>query len=152
MITILDHKNGAQAKEIEQVMQLSYQEEANLLQIADFPPLRRTAKHIQATDALFFGYKIGTELVALAEIENEAKETVNIASFVVLPNMFRKGIGTKLLEYVLARYAAYTVTVSTAKENLPAIGLYTKRGFKVAESWFTPDNIAMVTLCKEDAH
>ena len=136
------------ATQIQQTFFVAYQEEAILLQLDDFPPLRRTVADIQTSDSLFVGCWEAGQLIALAEIEIEV-EQVNIAGFVVVPSMFRQGVGTRLLSYILAEYAAQPLTVSTAKDNLPAIGLYTKHGFTLATQWQTPDLIEMVTLRKD---
>ncbi len=147
-IKVIDHKNPGVAEEIRRVSFEAYRQEAKLLGLAeaDFFPLGRTSAHIQAADALFLGCLLDNELVALAEIEAEGPQAFNISSFVVAPEMFRKGIGTGLLKEVLARYAGFSLTVSTAKNNLPAIGLYEKHGFAVQHTWHTPDGIEMVTL------
>jgi ribosomal protein S18 acetylase RimI-like enzyme len=149
MITTIDHNDLAQAEGIQRVLLDSYQEEACLLRVDDFPPLRRTVAQIQAADSLFLGCWSDSDLVAVAEIEIERENKVNIVSFVVAPEMFRKGIGTTLLEHVLARFVDSSVTVSTATGNLPAIGLYSKHGFGVKHTWSTADGLTMVTLCKE---
>lgn len=147
-IKVIDHKNSGVAEEIHRISYAAYCEEAQLLGLAeaDFFPLGRTAAHIQAADALFLGYFLENKLVALTEIESEGSQQINIGSFVVAPEMFRKGIGTALLKAILARYPGFFLTVSTAKKNLPAIGLYKKHGFVVQHTWHTPDRIEMVTL------
>lgn len=135
-IMVIDHKNPGVAEEIRRVSFEAYHQEAKLLGLAeaDFFPLGRTSAHIQAADALFLGCLLDNKLVALAEIEAEEPQAINIGSFVVAPEMFRKGIGTALLKAILARYPGFFLTVSTAKKNLPAIGLYKKHGFVVQQS------------------
>jgi ribosomal protein S18 acetylase RimI-like enzyme len=147
-IKVINPKNPGQAEEIRRFFFAAYRQEAQLLGLAeaDFFPLGRTAAHIQAAEAVFLGCFLDNKLVALAEIETEGPQQINIGSFVVAPEMFRKGIGTALLKEVLARYPGFSLTVSTAKKNLPAIGLYEKHGFVVQQTWYTPDGIEMVTL------
>lgn len=147
-IKIIDHKNPDQAEEIRRIFCDAYRQEAQLLGLAeaDFFPLGRTSAHIQATDALFLGCFLESKLIAASEIDAEGPQVINIGSFVVAPEMFRKGIGTALLKEILARYPGFSMTVSTAKNNFPAIGLYEKHGFAVQHTWHTPDGIEIVIL------
>jgi ribosomal protein S18 acetylase RimI-like enzyme len=148
LIKIIDHKDQAQAEAIHRVLFNAYREEAWLLELAEaeFFPLGRTVAHIQAADACFLGCFLKSILIAVAEIETEGPQKINIGSFVVTPEMFRRGIGSILLGNILTRFAGCTMTVSTAQKNLPAIGLYEKFGFTAQFYWHTPDGIAMVTL------
>lgn len=141
----LQHKDLNQAEEIYCVFQDSYQVEARLLQLDEFPPLERTATQIQSAASIFLGYQLDEVLVAVAELETE-EDKVNIASFVVLPKMFRKGIGSALIKHILALHTNCFVTVSTGLENKPAIALYTKHGFVIEKRWAIGDRLKMVTL------
>ena len=149
MISALDHRERSEAETIREILLASYQEEARILQIVDFPPLRRTIRQIQSADSVFFGYKNDSDLVAVSEIENVGQRKVNIASLVVIPEMFRKGIGSALVAHVLAQYPHCDVTVSTARQNEPAIALYKRHGFNICNRWPTTDGIDMLTLSIE---
>ncbi len=145
-ISRLNSTTHDQAQHILDVQLLAYQVEADLLQIRDFFPLQRTVLEIQTADAEFFGVRSDGKLAAVIEVELVSKHEVNVASLVVLPTMFRRGYGSALLRHVLETYPEQSVTVSTAKGNIPAIALYKKHGFEIAQAWQTPDHIAMVTL------
>ncbi|MCB8981676.1 MAG: GNAT family N-acetyltransferase [Ardenticatenaceae bacterium] len=144
----IDHKLPEQAEMIRRVFYDAYRVEAQLLQLAeaDFFPLQRTAEHIQASEALFLGGYLSQKLVAVAEIEAEGPAQINIGSFVVMPDVFRQGIGSTLLRHILAAYAGFDITVSTGQANTPAIGLYEKHSFAPQKTWHTPDGIPMMTL------
>ena len=88
-------------------------------------------------------------LLAAAELEGADGDAPHIAGFTVHPSLFRRGLGTDLLRRVLEIVGARRVTVSTGEENLPAIRLYEKHGFRVVEHWSAPGKIPMVTLARE---
>ena len=146
IIRALEHTELEVAEDIQCLFQDSYQAEARLLGLEDFPPLRRTVSQIQGADSLFLGCWSRERLVALAELERESDRAMNIAGFVVLPDMFRKGVGTALLTHIFTRFAECSITVATARANVPAVALYTKHGFEVHERWRTPDGLPMVTF------
>jgi GNAT superfamily N-acetyltransferase len=141
----LDHTLPDIAAEIHRVMMAAYQVEAGLLGVSDFFPLRRTLAQILAAENLFFGVSIENCLAAVAEIEAEA-DPVNIASLVVAPDHFRKGLAMALLQSVITLYQDHDLTVSTGIRNRPALNLYEKLGFREYRRWSTSDGIPMVTL------
>jgi GNAT superfamily N-acetyltransferase len=141
----LDHTSLDVAAEIHHVMMAAYQVEAGLLGVADFFPLRRTVAQILSAESLFFGAFSDGRLAAVAEIEAEATP-VNIASLVVAPDHFRKGLATVLLYFILNLYRDQDLTVSTGVLNRPALLLYEKLGFREHRRWSTDDGIPMVTL------
>lgn len=141
----LDHTRPDAAAEIHRVMMAAYEVEAGLLGVADFFPLRRTVAQILSAESLFFGAFSDGRLAAAAEIEAEA-DPVNIASLVVAPDHFRKGLATTLLRSILSLYQDRNLTVSTGVLNRPALLLYEKLGFRERRRWSTHDGIPMVTL------
>ena len=172
----LDHASPAMAETIRSLMFDAYQVEAALIGRADdFLPLGRMAADIASADATFIGVFLerdgpGDEAgqgsivkpVAVAELErppvegadSTAGRTLNIASFVVHPSRFRRGIGSALLRHILDAHAPlrdgdgspHRITVSTAVANQPAIVLYEKHDFAISRHWTTPDGIEMVTM------
>ena len=63
------------------------------------------------------------------QVENR---TINLGSFYVMPAMQGRGIGTKVLDILLARaaYQSKAMTLSVVKIN-PARHFYEKRGFRI---------------------
>ena len=63
------------------------------------------------------------------QVENR---TINLGSFYVMPAMQGRGIGTKVLDILLARaaYRSKAMTLSVVKIN-PARHFYEKRGFRI---------------------
>ena len=143
----LDHTDATESEKIRQLLFDAYSIEAALIGAADFPPLRRSAANICEARSTFFGCLYEGKLIALAEIEKEQARQVNIASFVVHPSYFRRGIGSQLLHYLLELLGNIRITVSTAGKNGPAIALYEKHGFQISEIWAIEEfQLDMVTM------
>jgi ribosomal protein S18 acetylase RimI-like enzyme len=172
----LDHASPTVAETIRRIMYDAYRVEAELIGRAkDFHPLGRTAEDIRTTDSVFIGGFLdgvsspcaaGPEPaapIAIAELERPASEdanstagrALNIASFVVHPAHFRRGVGSALLRHILDvrvhdhfAGAPIRITVSTAAANRPAIAFYEKHAFAITSRWITPDGIEMATLSR----
>ncbi len=151
-VSKLNHRDRQQATQIWRLFQSAYESEAQVLGLQNFPPLDRPVCHIQEAPTTFYGGCIGSELVAAAEIETLGDAQFHINSFGVLPDHFRKGYGSALLNDVLALLCWQQITVTTAAANTPALALYQKHGFLPQERWTTPDNIPMVTLLLEKSN
>jgi len=145
-VVSLDPADPTVAEAIRGVMAAAYEVEATLLGVVDFPPLRRTAAQVAASDASFLGVRDGETLVAVAEVERHASGQVHLGSLVVLPTHFRRGLASALLRRVLDAYASDELTVSTGRRNVPALRLYAAHGFATYRHWSTADGIPMVTL------
>jgi ribosomal-protein-alanine N-acetyltransferase len=58
-------------------------------------------------------------------------EKIEIANFNVLDNYQNKGIGTKLIKYLIDNYKNIeNITLEVRKDNIKAIHIYEKMGFK----------------------
>ena len=145
----LDHSLPDTATEIHAVMMAAYQVEAELLGVLDFAPLRRTAVQISLAESFFLGVLVGARPVAVAELERGSMEAINIASLVVLPAYFRRGLATALLRRILADEGGRRISVSTGSGNHPALALYDALGFRNHRRWTTNDGIPMVTLVRK---
>ncbi len=128
MIVRVDNKKKEIAKEIRNIFQASYAVEAKLLGAVDFPPLKRTVSQFLNSNSTFYAYYFNQKISGLIEIKNNQRLT-HIKSLVVYPKDFRKGIGRRLVKFVLETYKTI-VTVETGINNRPAINLYTGLGFK----------------------
>lgn len=146
----LEHSDPARAAKIHALLRQSYAAEAEVLGLDAFPPLSRPLADVQRAGASFYGCLEGERLVAVAEIEGDEQHGWNIASFAVDPALFRRGIGSGLLAYLLDELGAGVVTVATAAGNAPALGLYARFGFQPCERWMTREEIAMVRLRKPE--
>ena len=58
-----------------------------------------------------------------------------IATIGVLPDYRRRGIATQLLQACEERLSTYTIRLSVREDNIPAITLYKKLGYKRVGMW-----------------
>lgn len=100
MIEKLKNSDIEVSKTIRSVFKLSYTIEAKLLNVSDFPPLKRPLESYINSNTVFFGYLKDGELAGVIEIEHTNKFT-DIYSLVVNPNFFRQGIARKLMSLFL---------------------------------------------------
>ena len=143
----IDHQKSWNSKKIYQLFQISYRKEAELIGIEDFPPLRRNTIDIQKSNSIFYGYYENNDLLGLVELEIESNR-LQICSLVVDPNHFRKGIGSKLIQFGLETFQYDISTVETALANKPAILLYEKFGFVETKVWMTDHKVVKIRLKK----
>lgn len=128
MICKINHQNEQNAKEIQGIQQSAYRIEAELMGFYGIPQLHETISEIQNSTEVFVGYK-EEQLMGILSYRVE-EGIVDIHRLVVGPDHFRKGIGKKLVAYLLGHYRGYGFTVSTGTANKPAIALYKAFGFQ----------------------
>ena len=148
MIKKLDNSNAKVANEIFTVFQRSYKIEAQLIGTLDFPPLSRSAKNIEHSTSLFYGFSEKESLAAVIEIVIKGN-LLEIDSLTVDPNYFRQGIADKLISYVLNNINLTRAVVETAVVNIPAINLYKKHGFVVFKRWTPSHGIEKLAMSIE---
>lgn len=128
MIHILNLRNDRLAKEIQEIQQSAYRIEAELMGFYGIPQLHETVVEIQKSTETFVGYS-EERLQGILSYQVE-EGMVDIHRLVVHPGHFRKGVGRKLVAYLLERYRDYGIMVSTGTANKPAIALYKAFGFQ----------------------
>jgi len=145
MIKKLNHKSQNVAQNIFQVFQKSYAVEAKILNAKDFPPLKRTVEQFLQAKTLFLGYLIDGYITAVIELDIH-KNSIHIQSLVVHPNYFKQGIAIQLLHYIFDNHQSECFTVETGADNVPAINLYKKVGFKEVDQYDTDHGIRKIRL------
>lgn len=146
MIKHLHHKVKDEAERIRHVFQVSYAVEAKLLGAENnFPPLKRPLEDFICSESSFYGFYENELLVAVVEVKVDRKK-VHIQSLVVDPAFFRKGIASKLLNFLADTFETYSFTVETGAANGPAIALYARHGFKQVKQWMTEIGIEKVAF------
>jgi ribosomal protein S18 acetylase RimI-like enzyme len=146
----LDNSNENVAHQIFTVFQHSYKIEAQLIGTLHFPPLLRSAKDIENSTTLFYGFSENECLAAVIEVVVEDKH-LDINSLTVDPQYFRKGIADKLIGYILDKFDISKATVETAVVNAPAINLYKKHGFVEFKRWTPSHGIEKLAMSIEYA-
>ena len=148
MIKKLDNSNTDVANKIFTIFQNSYKIEAELIGAVVFPPLLRSAKDIENSTTLFYGFSENDCLAAIIEIVIEDKH-LDINSLTVDPNYFKKGIASKLISNVLGITDFSKAIVETAVVNIPAINLYKKHGFVEFKKWTPSHGIEKIAMSVE---
>lgn len=147
MIKKIDPGNRDSAQKIYALFQASYLVEAKLLEVDDFPPLKRTVHDIMHSETEFYAFWKANEIAALIEIKQEPDFT-DIHSLVVHPNYFRQSLGSQLVSFILNSIDSTTFIVETGLKNTPAVKLYEKLGFEEVEQWDLPIGIQKVKFRK----
>lgn len=145
-VEILRHQQRLIATQIHAVLLLAYAQEAVLLGVKNFPPLKQTAADIQASEEFFLGSYDGQALIGIISVRpDDEPGQINIASLAVHPAHQRKGVARALLTDALQRADGATFSVATAAKNAPALALYEQFGF-MACRWGTIGNEALALV------
>ena len=147
MIIKINNKSNKIAKEIRDIFQASYAIEAEMLKAIDFPPLKRTISQFLNSNSEFYAYYLNQNIAGVIEIKNN-QDLTHIQSLVVYPKYFRKGIGRKLIQFILDTYKSSIFTVETGLDNYPAIKLYTSFDFEEQDQWNTNHGVIKVRFKK----
>ncbi len=145
MIYRLNNRDIDAATDMQKVFYASYSVEAKILKAANFPPLKRSIDQYRFTDTDFYGLKIKQELAGIVEIRRKEFST-HIQSLVVHPEYFKRGVASQLMKFVIKQYDSELIFVETGINNIPAIQLYEKFGFKQTKQWNADCQIRKVRL------
>jgi len=148
MISKIDNSSPSIAQDIWAVFQVSYAVEADLLNVSDFPPLKRSITDFLKSKTDFYAYFQNEKLTAVTEIKSKNDNT-HIQSLAVAPYYFRQGIGQKLVSFVLEAYNTSCFSVETGVGNSPAILLYKKKGFTETKQWNTNHGVRKIRFEKQ---
>ena len=144
MLIHLHQSDCVTAKAIYELQRLSYQVEAELIDYRDLPPLKETIADIQKSSEVFFGWKVGEELVGALSYQ-ETESILIICRLIVHPANFQLGIASNLISGLLEKRSK-PVHVCTAAKNTPAVRLYQKWGFEITKTFTTKDGLLLVQL------
>lgn len=130
MIKKLDLKNPETARSILELQLASYKIEAEIIGFNDIPPLKDTVDSLIACDETFYGYYINDVLTGIISYKIIEK-VIDIHRVAIHPLYFRMGIADNLINFIEGlENNINKVVVSTGKENLPAVSLYLRNGYK----------------------
>lgn len=128
----LDIRNKTTINEIIELQRASYRVEADLIGFDSIPPLHDTEDSLIECEETFCGIYVEGRLAGMVSYMVEGG-VFDIYRMAVHPDFFRRGIGSRLLEYVLSTGREEFVDrflVSTGMKNEPARKLYVKHGFE----------------------
>ena len=149
MITI-DKAQENDLQEILALQYIAYQSEAKLFNNMDIPPLKQTI------DEVYDKFSKGTFLKAVDERgviigsvrAYQENNTVYIGKLMVHPNMQKKGLGTKLLLAIEAKYPNKRYELFTSTKSISNIKLYEKLGYKIFKKEAISQELQFVYLEK----
>lgn len=130
MIAKLDLKDNETAKKVLELQIASYKIEADLIGFDEIPPLKDTINALKECDENFYGYYRNNMLAGIISFK-VFENVIDIHRVAVHPHYFRMGIADKLIKYMEGLESNIKkVIVCTGKDNLPAVHLYLKNGYK----------------------
>ena len=148
-IQVLDHRQRRWAEQIVAVQRAAYAVEAELLGFEGIPARFETVEDVMASDLTMLAVVEGEEPVAVLGYRRDG-EAVDIDRLVVLPDHFRRGLARRLLEHLHAREAdAARFDVSTGRDNLPAVTLYQRLGYRKVADVALPEGIVITRFTRE---
>ncbi len=145
---VLDHRDPAVAAAICSVLLPAYAQEALLLGVQHFAPLKKTAADVQASPDFHLGVVHEDQLLGVLSIgPDEEAQALCINMLVVHPQAQRQGIGRRLVQEALQRGPGMAFEVSTGAKNAPALALYEQFGFVIyRHGTVGPEQLPLVKL------
>ncbi|SHI80199.1 GNAT family N-acetyltransferase [Lutispora thermophila] len=131
MIKRLNLKDMETANRVMDLQRASYKTEAQIIGFYEIPALVETLDVLQQCDEDFYGYYIDDILAGIISFKI-IDDVLDIHRVAIHPNFFRMGIANILINFIerLNRNIS-KIIVCTGKDNLPAINLYLKNGYKM---------------------
>ncbi|HSJ37654.1 MAG TPA: GNAT family N-acetyltransferase [Planococcus sp. (in: firmicutes)] len=151
MIQELDHRSESTAKAIQRIQHPAYLVEAEMMGFQGIPQLKESVLELRNSSEVFVGYLEEDRLLGFISYKKETN-TIDIHRLVVDPEHFRKGIGRKLLAFLLGKYKGMDFIVSTGKANVPAKKLYESFGFIETEDFEVAPGIFCTALEKKNGN
>jgi len=130
MIKRLNLKDIETVKRIMDLQRDSYKIEAQLIGFYEIPALKETIESLQQCDEIFYGYYINDVLAGIISFKI-IDDVLDIHRVAIHPSFFRMGIADKLINFIEGLDSNISrIVVCTGKDNLPAVNLYLKNGYK----------------------
>lgn len=129
-VEAIDHRDRVTAGQLVEVQRRAYRVEAGLIGFDGMPGLTETVDDVMALDLTVLGVRHAGRLIGAVGYVVEA-QVLDIDRIVVDPTHFRQGVATALLEAIDTPLAT---EVMTGAANLPAIALYTARGYDLVRT------------------
>lgn len=149
-IRLLDIHNPSQALNVLALQMKAYLLEAEIIGFTDIPPLKDSILTLQFSGETFVGYEEKGELAGVIAY-TLSDDTLTVCRMMVHPDHHRKGIGSKLLSYVLdAHTAVPRMLVTTGTANAPAVRLYAKHGFLPRTKHLIAPGITLTEMVRDN--
>jgi len=130
MIEKLNLKDIETTKSILELQIASYKIEADMIGFYEIPPLKDTLESLKECEEIFYGYYRNNVLMGIISFKI-IESILDIHRVAIHPLYFRMGIAGKLINFIEGLESNIKkVIVCTGKDNLPAVNLYLKYGYK----------------------
>ncbi|MGZ0149049.1 GNAT family N-acetyltransferase [Kribbella sp. WER1] len=129
MITTVDVSDRSLAVRLLAIQHAAYAVEAKLIGFDGIPPLQEDLHELMAAPEHWLGVYDGSLLVGAVAYEYPDERTVEISRLIVDPAYARRGYGRALLDRLDELEPRPVSEVSTGSANVPAVNLYTSRGY-----------------------
>lgn len=148
-VVVLNHRDRDTAAAILRVQQEAYEVEARITGFDEIPPLLDSVEEIMALNLTVLGILQEDEPVAILGYSRR-DDVVDIDRLAVRPACFRRGLARMLLSTLHEREAGATrFTVSTGRDNEPAVNLYRRMGYRLESSVALPEGIIISRFVRE---
>lgn len=107
----------------------AYSLEAQLVGTGHLPPLQETLVGIAAWRGQWLVAWDGVRLLGAVAWDDKS-DRLEIDRLMVAPSEHRRGVGSALLQHVIATAGPRPVHAATGRDNPPAIRIYEKNGFR----------------------
>jgi ribosomal protein S18 acetylase RimI-like enzyme len=141
----IDCREPGVAEQVHAVRQAAYAQEAEILDVQDFPPLRVGVEELRESTNRHFGVRRAGRIVAALELEH-GTGALCINSLVVAPDAQRQGFGSSLVDAAIAAAEGNHLEVQTGLRNERAVRLYVKHGFMQVRVWRLDSGLELVRL------
>lgn len=142
----IDIKDRYIAEQILKLQLESYKTEAKIINFYDIPPLNETLEDLINSEETFYIFKEKKKTLGVISFKID-NNILDIYKLFVSPNVFNKGIGSKLLSFIKVNFKDLDyIKVQTAHKNYPAIHFYEKQGFKIVKQNPINDSLEIVLL------
>jgi ribosomal protein S18 acetylase RimI-like enzyme len=149
MIKAINQRDNEIATEIASLQKLSYHVEAEIIGYSAIPPLHESIAEIINSKEIYLAFYEEQHIAGILAYEFEGGFII-ISKMMVHPDHFKKGIATKLIDYLFRIYSnAWRAKVSTGAKNYPAIRLYLKHGFVKTGERIIDNYLTLYTFEKE---
>ncbi|MBC8079620.1 MAG: GNAT family N-acetyltransferase [Gorillibacterium sp.] len=135
LIREIDVMDNNEALQVLSLQLASYRIEADVIGFNDLPPLKDTFSSLRKSGQTFCGFFVEGVLAGCSAYSRE-NNIVHVCRMMVHPDFFRQGIADSLLTYIEEQESdGHQFMVTAVINNLPAVRLYEKHGYKQGDKW-----------------
>lgn len=145
----MDLSDSSTVEELWALQHAAYRQEAALIGAADLPPLLDTLEKIRHSEEAYYGYFMEDQELAGAVSMLSAAGECTLCRLMVAPAFLRRGIASALLQHLIdGLFPGSAWVVNAEVRNVPAIRLYERNGFHIANYWQPSPRLTMARMVR----